>query len=116
MCHIIICVNLCTHCAAHAWGLSVHRCPQAVYLSKNSLRSLAGLQQFRAVRSLSLADNLLASWEALWPLVTLGGEWERRGEPAQLQQQQQAAGDEAFAALEVQGPPTVPVNVPMQVG
>ena len=70
-----------------------------MYLSKNSLRSLAGLQQFRAVRSLSLADNLLASWEALWPLVTLGGEEERRGELAQQQQLQ--AGGEAFAALEV---------------
>ena len=42
---------------------------QAVYLSKNSLRSLLGLEQFRAVRSLSLADNLLARWEDLSPLI-----------------------------------------------
>ncbi len=42
---------------------------QAVYLSKNSLSSIDGIQQFRAIRSLSLADNLLASWEDLAPLV-----------------------------------------------
>jgi Leucine-rich repeat (LRR) protein len=34
-----------------------------VYLSKNSLVSLAGLEQFHSVRSLSLSDNLLRGWE-----------------------------------------------------
>ncbi len=42
---------------------------QLVYLSKNSLRSLQGIQQFRRARSVSLSDNLLGRWEDLLPLV-----------------------------------------------
>ena len=45
---------------------------QTVYLSKNSLRALSGLEQFRALRNLSLADNLLARWEDLQPLTRPG--------------------------------------------
>ncbi|KAG1666911.1 hypothetical protein FOA52_005971 [Chlamydomonas sp. UWO 241] len=42
---------------------------QVVYLSKNSLRSLAGIGQFRAARSVSLADNLVGDWDSLEPLA-----------------------------------------------
>ena len=44
-------------------------CPQSVFLSKNSLTSLQGIQQFRAARTVSLADNLLASLDDLAPLA-----------------------------------------------
>lgn len=40
-----------------------------VYLSKNSLTSLEGIQQFPLVHSLALSDNLIASFEHLEPLV-----------------------------------------------
>jgi len=46
----------------------VLRCVQVVYLSKNLLRSLDGIQQFHALRVLSLADNLLSDFDALAPL------------------------------------------------
>lgn len=36
---------------------------QVVYLSKNSLASTRGLEQFLHVRVLSLAENLLAEWD-----------------------------------------------------
>ncbi len=36
---------------------------QVVYLSKNSLTSLSGLEQFGSLRVLGLADNLLADME-----------------------------------------------------
>lgn len=50
------------------------RCPpaQTLYLSKNSLRSLAGVEQFRELRALSAADNLLADLDCLAPLATAG--------------------------------------------
>ena len=38
---------------------------KVLYLSKNSLRSLEGVQQFRYLRTLSVADNLLASLDEL---------------------------------------------------
>ncbi|KAL4442948.1 hypothetical protein ABPG77_008439 [Micractinium sp. CCAP 211/92] len=43
-----------------------------LYLSKNSLRSLAGVEQFRELRALSVADNLLADFDCLAPLASAG--------------------------------------------
>lgn len=46
---------------------------QTLYLSKNALRSLEGVQQFGpSLRALSAADNLLADLHALEPLRGLG--------------------------------------------
>ncbi len=45
---------------------------QKLYLSKNSLRSLAGVEQFRELRALSVADNLLADFDCLAPLAAAG--------------------------------------------
>ena len=45
---------------------------QALYLSKNRLQSLDGVEQFASeLRALSCADNCLASFEALRPLAAL---------------------------------------------
>ncbi len=38
---------------------------QAVYLSRNSLASLEGLEQFSRLQALSVSDNILASWQDL---------------------------------------------------
>lgn len=42
---------------------------QAVLLSRNSLTSLQGIQQFAAARTVSLAANLLESYDDLAPLI-----------------------------------------------
>ena len=42
---------------------------QTLYLSKNSLRSLQGVQQFTALVTLAVADNLIDSFEQLEFLV-----------------------------------------------
>lgn len=42
---------------------------KVVYLSKNSLSSVAGLEQFRQLRVLGLADNLIADPEQLEALA-----------------------------------------------
>ena len=42
---------------------------QTVYLSKNYLRSLQGIQQFTALVTLALADNLIDSFDELEHLV-----------------------------------------------
>ncbi|PSC71599.1 hypothetical protein C2E20_5054 [Micractinium conductrix] len=45
---------------------------KTLYLSKNSLRSLAGVQQFRGLKALSAADNLLPDLECLAVLPAAG--------------------------------------------
>lgn len=42
---------------------------QTLYFSKNYIRSLQGLQQFTAVGTLALADNLIDSFDELDHLV-----------------------------------------------
>jgi hypothetical protein len=42
-----------------------YRSAEVVYLSRNSLRSLAGIQQFPCLRVLSASDNLLEDIEQL---------------------------------------------------
>lgn len=52
-------------CVASGSCASRHHClyhTQVLFLSKNSLSSVHGLEQFAQVRVLSLADNLLAEW------------------------------------------------------
>lgn len=51
---------------------ALHVCPakvgaplQTLYLSKNSLRSLQGMQQFSSLVTLTAADNLIGSFEEL---------------------------------------------------
>lgn len=46
--------------------------PQTLYVSKNSLRSLAGVEQFRGLRALSAADNELGDLECLRALPAAG--------------------------------------------
>lgn len=45
-----------------------HSCP-VIYLSKNSLNNLEGIQQFFSAHSLALSDNLIASFEDLGPII-----------------------------------------------
>lgn len=48
------------------------RCrPQVLYISKNSLKRMDGIQQFAQLRVLSAADNLLADYAELMPLRSL---------------------------------------------
>ena len=44
---------------------------QILYLSKNLLTDLQGLQQFTSVQTLSLADNLLSDYDLLEPLQSI---------------------------------------------
>ena len=44
---------------------------QTLYLSKNQLQSLVGLQQFVGLTTLSVADNLLTDWDVLDGLGSL---------------------------------------------
>ncbi len=46
--------------------------PQTLYVSKNSLRSLQGVEQFRGLRALSAADNALGDLDALRLLPAAG--------------------------------------------
>ena len=46
--------------------------PQALYVSRNALRSLAGAAQFAALRALSAADNLLGDARELRALQAAG--------------------------------------------
>lgn len=45
---------------------------QTLYVSKNALRSLAGIEQFRGLRALSAADNELDDLEALRTVPAAG--------------------------------------------
>lgn len=44
-------------------------CLQAVYLSRNSLANLEGLEQFYRLQALSVSDNILETWQALAALT-----------------------------------------------
>lgn len=45
---------------------------QTLYLSKNALRSLTGVEQFRELKALSAADNMLADLDCLYALPAAG--------------------------------------------
>ena len=47
-----------------------------LYLSKNLLTTLEGIQQFQSLRILSVADNLLEHFDALSPLQAIQGSLE----------------------------------------
>ena len=74
--------------------------PQVLYLSKNLLTTLEGVQQFQSLRILSMADNLLEHFDELSPLEAIQGSLEAlnlEGNPiARLPNYRAQVGTEAW--------------------